>query len=656
MSQYPNQIRTVDPFASYNSDTVNKITRVVTHGENALEKYDSLRGILDGTSIIVIAPGVIYKDDVRIQVQTSTIIDFKDAAFYENFGGGFDEDGYYYVLLEYSYEKSRPAPQAKFVILKPSQRSALSFSGTWVFLHAVRVQWNGSFHEVVDILDKDPQNIINQRRYIKVYAGIETSLPGFTYGYQGRVVYDAANDKFWFGYIDRWGEVGGGGTELSDINTSSVAIGDICRIDSTTGGVVATLSDDLTHQADLVCIKVGITDGKGLISGYVEEVPVETGILVGTGDLLYLSNSEAGKVTNVKPYPYYQLLGRALTNASSTVPVNMIFEPKLMMATNVEGYIDVSDWNGPYSEGYHANIDVRGLDGTSAFLIQIYDSATHEQIIPSKIEIINNGDYIRIWQPAPQNLDYVVAGSGGGTSGGGGGGGTVTDHDLLTNLSFAASGHTGFAPSPHGNGHHSQTYITASGVTFTNLNTNGSVGTGGSQVAFGNHTHAEFSNPSIPAGEMILFYKDTAVAGYNLITSVDDRLVYITKGSGAGGNPGGAAKPGSTWTQPSHSHSMPDHNHYYAHRHYVGIGNHQHSYSGTTSYESCDGTNRCSGGTNSHTHTFSGYTDWGGATTPISNYPYESYYTNYAGLTNTYATIPPDWRPRGNCFTIQQKI
>lgn len=50
--------------------------------------------------------------------------------------------------------------------------------------------------------------------------------------------------------------------------------------------------------------------------------------------------------------------------------------------------------------------------------------------------------------------------------------------------------HTGvYAPTPHDNTHHSQTYITSAGVTFENLNTNGDVGTASDQVAAGNHIH-----------------------------------------------------------------------------------------------------------------------------------------------------------------------
>ncbi|MBC2741589.1 MAG: hypothetical protein HGJ93_00690 [Desulfosarcina sp.] len=72
--------------------------------------------------------------------------------------------------------------------------------------------------------------------------------------------------------------------------------------------------------------------------------------------------------------------------------------------------------------------------------------------------------------------------------------------------------------------------------------------------------------PSIPSGETILFEKDTAVVGYTLLTNIDDYGVYITKGSAAGGQVGGAAKTGGTWAQPTHVHgagtyAVGSHNH-----------------------------------------------------------------------------------------------
>jgi hypothetical protein len=58
-----------------------------------------------------------------------------------------------------------------------------------------------------------------------------------------------------------------------------------------------------------------------------------------------------------------------------------------------------------------------------------------------------------------------------------------------------------FAPASHNNTAHSETYITSVGVTYTNLNTNGSVGTGAAQVAAGNHNHSGTYEPVLNADQ-----------------------------------------------------------------------------------------------------------------------------------------------------------
>lgn len=63
-----------------------------------------------------------------------------------------------------------------------------------------------------------------------------------------------------------------------------------------------------------------------------------------------------------------------------------------------------------------------------------------------------------------------------------------------------------------------------------------------------------WSYGSIPSGEIFLFEKDTAVTGYTLLTGFDDGVVYITKGSAAGGETGGTNKSGGTWSHSTHSH------------------------------------------------------------------------------------------------------
>lgn len=79
----------------------------------------------------------------------------------------------------------------------------------------------------------------------------------------------------------------------------------------------------------------------------------------------------------------------------------------------------------------------------------------------------------------------------------------------------------------------------------------------------------------IPSGEKILFYKNTAVVGYSLLDTLDDKVVYVTKGSAAGGQTGGTVHSSGSWTIsglaadshaltlpeiPAHGHSTPAYN------------------------------------------------------------------------------------------------
>lgn len=50
------------------------------------------------------------------------------------------------------------------------------------------------------------------------------------------------------------------------------------------------------------------------------------------------------------------------------------------------------------------------------------------------------------------------------------------------------------------------------------------------------------------SGTKMLFYQDTAPTGWTIDTAVNDKLVFITKGSTAGGQTGGTAHSTGTWT------------------------------------------------------------------------------------------------------------
>ena len=77
----------------------------------------------------------------------------------------------------------------------------------------------------------------------------------------------------------------------------------------------------------------------------------------------------------------------------------------------------------------------------------------------------------------------------------------------------------------------------------------------------------------IPNASKALFYQDTAPSGWTIQNTLDDKLVYVTKGSAAGGETGGTVHSTGSWTisgfdanvgnhtltiaeMPAHNHSM----------------------------------------------------------------------------------------------------
>jgi hypothetical protein len=59
----------------------------------------------------------------------------------------------------------------------------------------------------------------------------------------------------------------------------------------------------------------------------------------------------------------------------------------------------------------------------------------------------------------------------------------------------------------------------------------------------------DFGIESFPAGTKIAsFYQDTAPPGWTILNTLDDKLLYITKGSAAGGQAGGTVHSTGSWT------------------------------------------------------------------------------------------------------------
>jgi hypothetical protein len=409
-SSVPEQYRAVDPFASYNSNTVNQLTEMVSRGENVLDIPCSLDVVMDSTSpldAVVVQPGYVYKDDVMIYVSEDHKVDFNDPNQYITFSISEIIAGYYYIVLQYTYIKSRPAPQAQIKIVTPNQRNNYDYgssSTSLIFLKAVYVSSVGPI-TISSLHDYDPSlgYTDNKRKFVKRYAGSETDFDPTDFEKcrdQSRVAYDITKDQFYFGYEDRWEPLNVGGTY--NIDTTAVDVGQLCYVDSN-GKAAAAIATAEATGAEMVAIEIGLaSDGSGQarLSGYVEGVLAETGVTISTGDLLYLSNTEAGLVTNVKTSPLYQVVGRAVSDGDDITPFNILFFGRAVLETGTASRLvdTANSWTLSGSD-YYYDVDITSLGlSDQDVIVSCRDVATNMVIQPGDIDL-SVADTVRIWMP-----------------------------------------------------------------------------------------------------------------------------------------------------------------------------------------------------------------------------------------------------------------
>jgi hypothetical protein len=151
----PSQIRSVDPYASYDSNVVNKLTRIVSDGKNILLSPSPIEVSLINATTVKALEGKAIMQDVLIEIQDINV-DLADIDFYvDSTGGIWNEIGYYLVVLHYEYNKTSPPPEASIKIIKPTQRATVYDPTKHLFLKCLDVQSMGIIDEV---LDYDPDN------------------------------------------------------------------------------------------------------------------------------------------------------------------------------------------------------------------------------------------------------------------------------------------------------------------------------------------------------------------------------------------------------------------------------------------------------------------------------------------------------------------
>lgn len=114
----PIQYRSIDPGSSFDSDNTNKISRIISCGQDKILKKEYLYPTLIGPDTVSITPGICIKDDVVIElVNTNTIcINDKSGNAYSNIDGTIPSNAavkVVYIVLKYVYEKKKISNQAE---------------------------------------------------------------------------------------------------------------------------------------------------------------------------------------------------------------------------------------------------------------------------------------------------------------------------------------------------------------------------------------------------------------------------------------------------------------------------------------------------------------------------------------------------------------
>jgi hypothetical protein len=424
-STIPEQYRAVDPFASYNSNTVNQLTELRSRGENVLDIPCGLDVVEDATSAssVVVKPGYVFKDDVMIYVSEEHTVDFSDIDNqYISFELAEYVAGTYYIVLEYTFIKSRPAPQANIKIVMPNQRNFYDYgnsSTSLVFLKSVVL--SSTIPVVIDsVNDYDLDEgiyIDNKRTFAKSYAGSEINFDPAVHDEcedRGRFAYDVTKDQFYFGLEDRWEPLNIAGT--FNIDTDNLTVGDLAYVGSA-GEAAAAIVTSINTAAEMIVVEVGTSalgTGQVRLSGYVQDVNVEStspGVII--GDLLYLSDSEAGTVTSDQPDPLYQVVGRALSVEAAS-KVDILFFGRAVQETNTVARIryTINSWTGPDGSGdYYHDVPIVDLGLSDRdVVVSCKDIATDRVIQPGDVDLAGTGGAttVRIWMPT-SSINLIVA-------------------------------------------------------------------------------------------------------------------------------------------------------------------------------------------------------------------------------------------------------
>ncbi len=150
----PSQTRSIDAYSSYNSDVVNKLTRIISNGQDCILEINPVNVEYVSSSSVKTTIGKCIKDDVLVELSSELTIDLTDGDFFVD-STAWNEVGFYYVVLEYEYIKTRPAPIASIQVIRHSERATLYDTDKHLFLACLEI---GGAYQVDNIFGYDPDD------------------------------------------------------------------------------------------------------------------------------------------------------------------------------------------------------------------------------------------------------------------------------------------------------------------------------------------------------------------------------------------------------------------------------------------------------------------------------------------------------------------
>lgn len=150
MATIPNQVRSIDAFSdSRFSSVFNRLSRIVTAGNDViLFPNSSYQFSIFSPLVLRITPGICIKDDVLVHTVSNFDLDFTDA---DNFVdpnvilAGAPTS--YYIVLEYRYARTLPAPKAVYKIVKDITAYYTPYKHRYVFLGQVDISYDSGLGE-----------------------------------------------------------------------------------------------------------------------------------------------------------------------------------------------------------------------------------------------------------------------------------------------------------------------------------------------------------------------------------------------------------------------------------------------------------------------------------------------------------------------------